>query len=210
MNSVETKPFRGDRPARTTDTRPRSKVPHGVFILDRSGSMREHWSNAREAWATFVSEQQALKEPFNLTLILFDYEYTVAFAKVSIGAVQPEAIETYGPRGSTALLDTLGRAMNEHPDDTMFVIFTDGLENASKEFNVKQIREMVTERKTKGSEFQFLSQNLDAIDMGRALGTQAQFYSDHDTLFTAGTKKASASTRSFRGHYADSSSKESA
>ena len=175
-------------------------MPAGVFIL--AGWLFEHAADAVEAHNTFIKDQQQEPGEFRFTLVLFDHEYDVAYKDLPIGDVKPMTLEDFSPRGGTPLLDTIGRAMSTHQDDTMFVIYAGGNATASTEYNVNQVREMITARKSKGSEFVVLSQDLGAIELARKIGTQPKFFSNYSTLFSAGTTRAMMATAHYRGAYA--------
>jgi hypothetical protein len=153
-----------------------------AVILDRSGSM----SSIREATISgfneFVSGQKEAPDEANLMLVQFDNHYQVDYDK-SIREVAPLDETTYEPRGTTALLDAIGRTINwmgakfaampveDRPHKVVCVIITDGEENASTEFTRKQIFSMIThQQKTYAWEFMFLGANQDAITEGARYG----------------------------------------
>jgi len=124
-----------------------------VLVVDRSGSMISCKDDAQGGIKTFIEEQKKVEGDANFTLVQFDNEYDFIHKGIPIADV-PEY--TLCPRGSTALLDAVGRAINEtgerlskisennRPGCVVFVIVTDGCENASKEFTRDQIRKMIT------------------------------------------------------------------
>lgn len=153
-----------------------------VAILDRSGSMANVVGDAIGGFNTFLKDQQKLDREISLRVVLFDDHYETYYDGNIKDA--PEMNEdTYVPRGMTALRDAIGRGINEtgeklaklseeeRPNKVIFVILTDGLENASREFAHEQINDMITHQKEKYSwEFVFLAANQDAIATGSSLG----------------------------------------
>jgi len=124
----------------------------------------------------FLADQRALSDPCTVTLVQFDHEYDVVYNAVPVGRVIPLTSVTYQPRGSTALLDALGRtidtlgqrlsvmAMGDRPDKVIVVIVTDGQENASHEVTREQVFNKIThQRDVYKWEFVFLGANQDAI-----------------------------------------------
>jgi hypothetical protein len=153
------------------------------FVLDRSGSMAAMENEARNGFNSFLASQLDLPGEARLTLVLFDHEYIVAHDGVLIQDVPPLDNHTYVPRGTTALLDALGRTINtigerldktpevERPAKVIIAILTDGLENASQEFRRKDIFKMIKhQREVYSWEFIFLGARQDAIHEGSSLG----------------------------------------
>lgn len=153
-----------------------------VAVLDRSGSMGTVRSDAIGGFNTFLREQKANPQPADLRIVLFDSKYETLYS----GDIQeaPElTVDTFVPRGMTALLDALGKSINEtgehlaklpedqRPNRVIFVILTDGEENASREFTREQVFDLITHQKEKYSwQFVFLAANQDAITTGKELG----------------------------------------
>jgi len=158
---------------------------HITLILDRSGSMNSIASDVIGAVNGFVAEQQAVPGECSFTLVQFDDQdpYETVYDGPLANAKKLDS-KTYVPRGSTPLLDAIGRgisdlgaklsAMPQHdrPGKVIFVVQTDGLENASREYDKPRIKEMI-ERQTKDYNWQFvfLGANQDAIAEGAAIGT---------------------------------------
>jgi len=147
-----------------------------AFILDRSGSMNPHAEAAVAGFNEFLREQQAVDGIARITLVLFDDEYEVPADNLPVSEVTCLDQETYRPRGTTALLDAIGKtiksfrkriqdlAKKDRPDQVIFAIFTDGLENASRDYTWKEIAEKIQKRQKKnGWEFLFLAAGQDAI-----------------------------------------------
>jgi Mg-chelatase subunit ChlD len=154
-----------------------------TLVVDRSGSMDAIRGDAEGGVNSFITEQA--KEPGEalLTLVQFDTEYEFLHKGVPIGNVPRYELH---PRGMTALLDAVGRAINEtgerlaamkeqdRPGLVIFVVMTDGLENSSKEFTKAQIKEMIERQQRDYSwHFTFLGANQDAFEEAGSMGIQA-------------------------------------
>ena len=153
-----------------------------VYILDRSGSMASIIDDAIGGFNTNLKEQKEVGDA-NVTVVLFDDQYEVVHDRVPIGDVPEMTNRTYVPRGMTALLDAVGRTVSnmssklaDHckqcgPAKVSVVVITDGMENASREFNRTTIKEML-EHQQKEHDWQvlFLAANMDAIAEGGSLG----------------------------------------
>ena len=153
------------------------------FVLDRSGSMNAMKEEAIGGINAFLESQQKLPGEARLTLVLFDHEYIVAHDGVPIKDVPLLDNHSYVPRGTTALLDAIGRTINtigerldrapepERPGKVIIAILTDGLENASQEFKRKEIFKMIRhQREVYSWEFVFLGAKQDAISTGAKMG----------------------------------------
>ena len=134
----------------------------------------------------FLESHQKVSGDAKLRLVLFDHEYIVAHDGRLIKDVPKLDDHSYVPRGTTALLDAIGRTINtigerldktsepERPGKVIVAILTDGLENASQEFSRRQIHEMIThQREVYNWEFIFLGANQDAIHAGAQIGIPA-------------------------------------
>lgn len=154
-----------------------------VVVLDRSGSMASLVDDTIGGFNTFLDEQKRADGLARLTLTQFDHEYEVVYEGEDLSRVPPLDRSSYVPRGQTALLDAIGRTISvvgariaarsdsERPWKVVFVILTDGHENASREFRRAQILEMIRAReKNEGWEFVFLGANQDAITEAGAIG----------------------------------------
>ena len=157
-----------------------------VFILDRSGSMSGLERDTIGGFNAMIEKQKREKGKALVSTVLFDTECTVIHDRVSIDKVPPMTEKEYYPRGCTALLDAVGGAIkhiaNIHkyarkedvPERTLFVIMTDGMENASGEFSHRDIRRMIDERtKEYGWEFLFVAANIDAVEAADTIGIRA-------------------------------------
>lgn len=157
-----------------------------VFILDRSGSMGGKESDVIGGFNSTVDKQKALSGEAKVSTILFDSESEVLHDRVSIRDLAPITEKDYWVRGCTALLDAVGGAIrhigNIHkyareedvPEHTMFVIMTDGMENASHSYRAEDVKRMIEQQKTEyGWEFLFLGANIDAVETAEGLGIDA-------------------------------------
>jgi hypothetical protein len=151
-------------------------------VLDRSGSMGAIRTDAIFGFNTFLAEQKKLPGQAQLTLVLFDNEYDVIHNAVEINSVPDLTVATYIPRGSTALLDAVGRTIDnigaqldatpeqDRPAQVIIAILTDGLENASHEYTRGRVAQMVKHQQERyGWQFVFLGANMDAFAEGKAL-----------------------------------------
>jgi hypothetical protein len=147
-----------------------------AYVLDRSGSMQTLASDAIGGFNSFLSSQQQLEGHANFTLVLFDQEYLVVHKSVDIRQVPPLDAQTYVPRGQTALLDAVGRTIDDvgahltrlsearRPAKVIIAIFTDGLENASRVYTTERLAASIKHQQEKYNwEFLFLAANQDAI-----------------------------------------------
>lgn len=155
-----------------------------IFILDRSGSMHGHEHDTIGGYNAFLDRQRADRTHETVvTTVLFDHEYEVLHNGLPVDEIVPLTRFEYFTRGNTALLDAVGRSINavgarlgrmredERPSQVVFVITTDGYENASREFNRGQIRDMITHQKEKYAwEFIFLGADIEAEEVASDIG----------------------------------------
>ena len=167
-----------------TDQKNKNNKPKDVelvFILDRSGSMGGLESDTIGGYNSMLSKQKKEKTgKVSVTTVLFDDQYELLYNQVPIEKVSPMTEEEYYVRGSTALLDAIGKTVmqvkanqdkKDIKDKVLFVIITDGMENASREYRVEQVKKLIEERKEKDNwEFLFLGANIDAIGAAKDLG----------------------------------------
>ena len=166
-----------------------------VFILDRSGSMAGLEKDTIGGFNSMINKQKKIPGEALVSTVLFDDAYEVLHNRKSIKEVPSLTHEEYFVRGSTALLDAIGRSLKkmisvyrklkdeEKPEKTIFVITTDGMENASREFTSTQIKQMIEKQKEKYQwEFIFLGANIDAVRTARDFGIRkdrvANYHSD--------------------------------
>ena len=154
-----------------------------VFILDRSGSMAGLESDTIGGYNAMLRRQQAEQGDATVTTILFSDAYELLHDRIDIHAVHPITEKEYCVGGCTALLDAIGHAIGKlvnvqrhtdaahRADKVLFVITTDGLENASREFTIQQVRSLVERQKIEYNwEFLFLGANIDAISTAEKIG----------------------------------------
>lgn len=157
-----------------------------TIILDRSGSMESVKSDTIGGFNSFLGEQQKVEGEASLSLVQFDDQYEVVYQDKDINSADRLTEATFQPRGMTALLDAIGRTINsvgqrlaalpeeERPDKVLFVIMTDGFENASQEFNSSKISEMINhQRNVYKWEFMFIGANQDAVLSAKEIGIPA-------------------------------------
>ena len=157
-----------------------------TMVLDRSGSMQQVRDDTIGGVNSFLAVQKNEPGQAVFTLVQFDSEYEFVHSGIPLADVPELNGKTFVPRGSTSLLDAIGRAINEtgsrlakmpeglRPARVLFIIVTDGGENSSKEFKHAQILEMINhQRQAYSWEFIFIGANQDAIQTGSAMGIPA-------------------------------------
>ena len=143
-----------------------------IAVIDRSGSMGAIIDDAIGGLNTFIEGQKSLNSKTNLTLVMFDSEYNVVYENEPIENVKDFDRNNYVPRGSTALLDAIGKSIalgrtrkkDVGSKKVIFVVLTDGMENASIEYTLTQIKSMIKDQKREGWEFLFLSADENSIN----------------------------------------------
>lgn len=154
-----------------------------TVVLDRSGSMACLVDEVIGAFNTFVDEQQQVAGQASFSLVQFDDRYEVYLDAVDLAKVGRLDRTTYVPRGMTALYDAVGRAIvatgtrlaaldeAERPDKVVFLVQTDGEENASHEYDAATLQEMIRHQQDKYAwEFVFLGANIDAGSVAEEIG----------------------------------------
>ena len=156
-----------------------------VFILDRSGSMSGLESDTIGGFNSMIRKQR--KEPGKayVSTVLFDNHSEVIHDRIDLAEIPDMTDKDYTVRGCTALLDAIGDAVhhitNIHkyarpedvPEHTMFVITTDGMENASHKYSYDEIKRMISQKKELGWEFLFIGANIDAVSVAERVGISA-------------------------------------
>lgn len=174
-----------------------------IFILDRSGSMSGLESDTIGGFNSTIEKQKKEEGEVFVTTILFDNKIELLHNRVNIKDIKNMTDKEYYVRGSTALLDAIGDGISlektaqitaekegkAKADKVIFVIITDGMENASKEYNYEAIKNMINTQKEKNKwEFLFLGANIDAVSVAKSIGiapmNAVQYISD-----SAGTKE---------------------
>lgn len=164
-----------------------------VFILDRSGSMMSLAYDTIGGFNSFVEKQKAEPGEARLTTILFDDQYEVLHNGINLKEVQPMTRDQYWARGMTAMYDAIGKTINdvgarlsatpedERPGKVIFVITTDGMENASREYTQAKIKEMIQHQTEKYSwDFIFLGANIDSVQQAANIGISADFAANYE------------------------------
>ncbi len=153
-----------------------------VFILDRSGSMGGLESDTIGGFNSMLEKQKKERGQAVVSTVLFDNVSEVLHDRIPIEKMEPMNDKQYYVRGCTALIDAIGGAIhhigNVHkyirPEDvpahTIFIITTDGLENASSKYSSAEVKKMIAEKKEKGWEFLFLGANIDAVETAKHFG----------------------------------------
>lgn len=154
-----------------------------VFILDRSGSMAGLETDTIGGFNAMVEKQKREQGEAFLSAVLFSNESTVLYDRVDVRKVEPMTERQYFVGGCTALLDAIGDAVHhignvhkyareeDRPAKTVFVITTDGMENASRRHTYDEVRRMIErQRERYGWEFLFLGANMDAVSAARRFG----------------------------------------
>ncbi len=157
-----------------------------VFILDRSGSMHGLEADTIGGFNSMIEKQKKEKGEALVSTILFDNTAEVIHDRVSLKHIRKMTDRDYCVKGCTALLDAIGGAIhhigNIHkyarpedvPEHTLFVITTDGIENASRRYSSAKVKQMITRQKEKyGWEFLFLGANIDAVETAAGFGIGA-------------------------------------
>lgn len=157
-----------------------------VFIIDRSGSMSGLESDTIGGFNSMIRKQKQAEGEALISTVLFDNVSEVLHDRVNVKDIQSMTEHDYTVRGTTALLDAIGGAIhhigNVHkyarqedvPEYTMFVITTDGMENASRYYSSDKVKKMIERQKVKyGWEFLFLGANIDAVETASHFGIGA-------------------------------------
>ena len=154
-----------------------------VFIIDRSGSMAGLESDTIGGFNAMIEKQKKADGTAYVSTVLFSTDCKVIHDRVGLHKVAPMTDEDYQVGGCTALLDAIGKAIHhignvhkyareeDRPEHTLFVITTDGMENASHEYTAAQIKQKIERQKSKyGWEFLFLGANIDAVETAKHFG----------------------------------------
>jgi len=161
-------------------------LTHIIIVLDRSGSMSGIQRATISGFNEFIGQQRTLPGTATLLAVKFDDQYELLYEGGLAGA-PPLDENNFVPRGMTALQDAIGRTIDEagrklaatgedqRPEKVIFVVLTDGLENASKEYSREKVAEMIGHQREKYSwEFVFLGANQDAVLVGAGLNIPQQ------------------------------------
>ncbi len=170
-----------------------------IFILDRSGSMSGLEQDTIGGYNAMIKKQRGEVGEAMITTVLFDDTYELLHDRRNLENINPLTAEEYYVRGTTALLDAVGRTIqkvkkvqkamkkNEKPEKVLFVITTDGQENASREYTYDKVKALIeNEKRDHGWEFIFLGANIDAVSEARKFGIDssraARFNNDSEGI----------------------------
>ena len=169
-----------------------------VFILDRSGSMSGLESDTIGGFNSLLTKQKQEEGEAFITTVLFDDKLETLHDRISIHKIDKMTNKEYYVRGCTAMLDAIGKTIehitNIHkyirkedvPTKTMFIITTDGMENASKEYNYEMVKKLIQQKKELGWEFLFLGANIDAEVTANKFGIEkdraVNFHNDSEGI----------------------------
>ncbi|WP_340536811.1 vWA domain-containing protein [Nocardioides sp. GXZ039] len=170
-------------------------LTHVYFLLDRSGSMQSIKTDTEGGFAAFLDEQRAAPGSCRVTLAQFDNVYEEVYRDLDVADVPPLALV---PRGSTALLDAIGRLVtdagarlaalpeDQRPGTVIVAIMTDGLENASQEWTHPAIKALVEQQSNDYAwQFMYMGADQDAVEVGTSLGVSA----DHSLTYGRGRSR---------------------
>ncbi|MBQ8836823.1 MAG: VWA domain-containing protein [Clostridia bacterium] len=161
----------------------KNNITELVFILDRSGSMAGLESDTIGGFNAMIEKQRKVDGECYVSTVLFDNESEVLHDRVKLSEIKPMTDKDYTVGGCTALIDAIGGAIhhigNIHkyarpedvPEHTMFIITTDGMENASRRYSSDDVKKMIERQKSKyGWEFLFIGANIDAVETAAKYG----------------------------------------
>ena len=166
----------------------KNNITELVFILDQSGSMQHLCSDTIGGFNSLIEKQKSESGECKVTTVLFDTRIKMLHDRTPLEQVQPMTGRDYVPGGCTALLDAVGSTVRhiasvhryarpeDVPENTLFVITTDGLENASRQYSRQEVKRMIEHEKEKyGWHFLFLGANIDAFDAADGIGISRDF-----------------------------------
>lgn len=158
-------------------------LSHIVVALDKSGSMQEVRDDAIGGFNRFLEDQQKEPGQATITLVLFDHLYHCVLDFVDLKQAEPLNATTYAPNGNTALLDAIGRTIDDvgkklaalpeddRPEKVVFAILTDGMENSSSDYTRDRVKKMIQHQTEAYKwEFIYLAANVDAFATGAGMG----------------------------------------
>ncbi len=160
---------------------PANERTHIICILDRSGSMSNIMSDSIGGFNTFLRKQKDLPDQATITVALFDDKYDLLYDNVDIKKAEELTNKVWYPRGMTALYDAIGKTINgektrfarlgnERPAKVLVCIVTDGLENASREYHLKDIQNLIKDCERDDWNFIYLAANQNAFEVGTSFG----------------------------------------
>ena len=150
-----------------------------VFLLDRSGSMGGIEKDTIGGYNSYIDSQRG--KNVKVTTILFDDKYEILHNREDIDSIKKLTNKDYYVRGCTALLDAIGKTIREmedkNPNKVIFIITTDGYENASTKYNKSQIKELISVHKD--WKFMYIGADIDSYSEGRSLGIKDEFIANY-------------------------------
>lgn len=148
-----------------------------VVILDESGSMHYLQNDVIGGFNNLIAEQKALPGEADVTLYTFATTVRMPIDGKNVQEVEPLSVVSYSPSGGTAMNDAIGQALTkllfENPEKAIISIFTDGQENASREYSRAQVKDLIAQAEEKGYQVVFLAANMDVVSEGASLGLMA-------------------------------------
>lgn len=162
-----------------------------VFILDRSGSMAGLEGDTVGGFNGLISKQKKEEGECLVSVTLFDNVSELLYDRINLKSIRPMTDNDYSVCGCTALLDAVGEEIKrvelihkyirdeDIPEHTVFVITTDGMENASRKYTLPQIKTMIEKKRAKGWQFLFLGANIDAADTASSMGISEDCAADY-------------------------------
>ncbi len=174
----------------------KNNITELVFILDRSGSMAGLEADTIGGFNSMIEKQRRQDGECYVSTVLFDNDSEVVHDRVKLSEIKNMTEDDYFVRGCTALIDAIGGAIHhigsihkyarpeDVPERTMFVIMTDGMENASCEYSGEKVKKMIEKKKEKyGWEFLFIGANIDSVETASHYGIGADrsvnYHADH-------------------------------
>ena len=163
----------------------KNNITELVFIIDRSGSMAGLESDTIGGFNSLIRKQKKETGKCFVSTVLFSNNSEVIHDRVPLNEIREMIDDDYCPGGCTALIDAIGGAIKhissvhryirpeDIPEHTMFVITTDGLENASHKYSAKEVKKMVTEKEKDGWEFLFIGANIDSVETAGNFGIRS-------------------------------------
>ena len=160
----------------------KNNITELVFIIDRSGSMAGLEADTIGGFNAMIEKQKKLEGEVFVSTVLFNNFSKVIHDRCNLSKIEPMTDSNYTVGGCTALLDAIGNAIkhisNIHkyarpedvPEHTVFVITTDGMENASREYTSANVKKMIKEKEELGWEFMFVAANIDAVETAESIG----------------------------------------
>lgn len=180
-----------------------------IFLLDRSGSMGGIEKDTIGGYNSYIDSQRG--KNVRVTTILFDDKYEVLHNREDVDNIKKLTNKEYYVRGCTALLDAIGKTIREmedkNPNRVMFVITTDGYENASKEYNKSQIKELIESHKD--WKFMYIGADIDSYSEGRSIGIDDSFIANYEKSEKGVTKLFSALSSASECYYESNELKKS-